>query len=204
MLHINPLEGVKFADKPLVCFRRNQNLRDLLGQTRISKGKVLRKKELKAGRCSPCLSRPDTKCCKHIISTRTFRGHAGDKEYKIFHRVNCKSKNVLYLGFCEKCNFKPYTGKCESQAMNKRINKHRNDAKKPDSISFDKHFLLPDHNFDRDCKFIIIEAIDNRNMTKEQIREMLLHREDFWMLKLKTLEPNGFNMSLNYPSNAWE
>ena len=54
------LESVKFAEKPLVCFRRNQNLHDLLGQTRISSGKVLQKKELKAGRCSPCLRRSDT------------------------------------------------------------------------------------------------------------------------------------------------
>ena len=201
-LRINQSESAKFAEKPMICFRRNRNLRDLLGQTRISDGKVLRKKELKPGRCSPCLSRPDTKCCKHIISTKTFSNRAGDKVYKIFHRVNCKSKNAIYLGFCEKCNHKPYVGKVESQGTNKRINKHRSDAKKPDSIPVDKHFLLPDHDFDRDFKLIIIEAVGNPNMTKEQTRETLLRREDFWIKKLKTLEPNGFNVSLNFPSDS--
>ena len=41
-------------------------------------------------------------------------------------------------------------GKCEDEAMNKRINKHRGNAKKADSISVDKHFLLPGHDFNRD------------------------------------------------------
>ena len=40
ILHINPTEGQKFVEKPLVCFKRNKNLRDILGQTRIKNGKV--------------------------------------------------------------------------------------------------------------------------------------------------------------------
>ena len=36
-------------------------------------------------------------------------------------------------------------------------------------------------------------------MTKEQIRELLLRREDIWTLKLDTLHPKCFNEKLNYP-----
>ena len=201
-LQINPVEGAKFTEKPLVCFRRNKNLRDIIGQTRISNGKVLRKKEHKPGRCAPCFGRADAKCCQHIISTKTFTNRTGEKVYKIFHRLNCKSKNVIYLGYCKKCNNKQYIGKCETQGMNKRLNTHRSDAKKSDSIPVDKHFLLPNHNFDRDFKLILIESIGNANMTKEQIRETLLKREDFWIRKLGTLEPHGFNIGLNYPNEA--
>ena len=71
--------------------------------------------------------------------------------------------------------------------MHKRMNKHRNDAKKMDSIPVDRHFLLPCNNFDQDFKLTIIELVGNPNMTKEQIRELLLRREDFWTLKLDTL-----------------
>ena len=42
-LQINPDERAKFDQKPVLCFRRNRNLRDILGQTKISKNKVVRK-----------------------------------------------------------------------------------------------------------------------------------------------------------------
>ena len=199
-LQINETEKEKFKEKPLVCFRRNRNLRDILGQTRISKNKVLRKKHRAIGRCAPCRSRPDTKCCRHVISTTYFTNQAGDKRFDIRHRVGCKTKNAIYLGFCMKCNRKQYVGKVEIQGTNKRINKHRNDAKKRDSIPIDKHFLEPGHKFDDDFKLIVIEEIEDRNMTKDQIRHTLLKREDFWIRKLNTLEPHGFNERLNFPN----
>ena len=84
--------------------------------------------------------------------------------------------------------------------MHKRINTHRSDAKKQDSIPIDRHFLLPDHHFDRDFKLTIIEEVTKLDLPKEQIRELLLRREDFWILKLDTLHPKGFNEQLNHPS----
>ena len=197
-LHINPTEKEKFKKKPLLCFRRNRNLRDILGQTKISNSKVVRKKEPTKGRCTPCRSRPDTKCCRHVISTSYFTNRTREKRYEIRHKVGCKTRNAIYLGFCSKCNERQYVGKVESQGTNKRINKHRNDAKRTDSISVDKHFLEPGHDFDRDFKLIVIEEISQRNMTKEQTRHLLLKREDFWILKLGTLEPHGFNDRLNF------
>ena len=99
-LMINPEIATKFPGKPLLCFRRNRNLKDMIGQTRISKNKVVKKKEKKIGKCSPCLRRPDTKCCKHLVSTSFFKNQSGNKRYKIFHNVNCKSKNAIYLVEC--------------------------------------------------------------------------------------------------------
>ena len=196
---INPAIATKFPQKPLFCYRRNRNLKDLLGQTRISKNKVVKKKEKLIGKCSPCLRRPDTKCCRHIVSTSTFQNRTGKRQYKIFHNVNCKSKNVINLAHCKLCNNKPYVGKCEEQMTHKRITKHRFVAKNTKSIPVDRHFLLPGHNFDSHFKLTIIEEITNQHMTKEKIRDVKMHREDFWILKLDTLQPNGFNEDLNYP-----
>ena len=67
-------------------------------------------------------------------------------------------------------------------------------------IQFNKHSLEPGHVFDRDFKLIVIEEIIQRNMTKEQMHHTLLNREDFWILKLGTLEPEGFNDKLNFPA----
>ena len=100
---------------------------------------------------------------------------------------------------CTMCNNKPYVGKCETQPMNERINSHRYDAKKPDSIPADKHFLTPGHNFNEHAKFTLIETVTRPNLTREQTTILLKKREDFWINKLETLAPNGFNEELNFP-----
>ncbi|MEO0684408.1 MAG: hypothetical protein AAFY76_05000, partial [Cyanobacteria bacterium J06649_11] len=51
--------------------------------------------------------------------------------------------------------------------------------------------------FNRDAKFIIIEQIGDTNQkSQEQISRIILQRENFWIVKLKTLTPNGFNQEL--------
>ena len=49
-----------------------------------------------------------------------------------------------------------------------------------------KHFQMPGHNF------------INMSLPKLKIPSLLEHREDFWILKLQTLSPQGLNISLNY------
>ena len=83
--------------------------------------------------------------------------------------------------------------------MNLRINGHRSDAKKIDKLAVDTHFSQAGHNFDRDAKFTIIEKIRKSNLQKEEMTNLLLRREDFWIKALQTIEPNGFNHGLNFP-----
>ena len=141
-------------------------------------------------------------CCRHIITTTYFTNRSGEARYDIRHRTNCKSKNAIYLGFCLKCNEKQYVGKVETQGTNKRVNKHRNDVNRPDSIAIDRHFSEPGHDFNCDFRIIVIEEVSKRNMTKEQMRNLLLRREDFWIVKLGTLHPGGFNDKLNFPNDT--
>ena len=198
-LGINPTVKAKFPEKPIVCYKRNRSLRDEIGQTTISNNKVIRRKKNTRGRCSPCMGRSDCMCCRHIIPTSHFTNSSGGTQFEIRHRTNCRSKNAIYLGFCLKCNTKQYVGKVETQGTNKRVNKHRNDVNRPDAISIDRHFSEEGHDFNRDFRIIVIEEISKKNLTKEQTRDLLLRREDFWILKLGTLEPHGFNEKLNFP-----
>lgn len=201
-LKINPETHEKFKEKPILCYKRNRNLRDEIGQTRLSRNRVVRKRAINKGKCSPCMGRSDCMCCRHIITTSYFTDRDGKRKYGIRHRTNCRSKNALYLGFCLKCNDRQYVGKVETQGANKRVNKHRNDVNREDSIAIDHHFQEPGHDFNRDFRLIIIEEITKRNLTKDQMRELLQKREDFWILKLGTLEPRGFNDKLNYPAES--
>ena len=204
ILQINENESRKFSEKPRLCYKRNRNLRDILGQTRIKNNKVVRRKEAPTkGRCTPCRGRADAKCCTHVVNTNVFTDKTGRKKFDIRQKTGCRSKNAIYLSWCDRCttNVRQYVGKLESQQANRRINKHRNDVKREDSIAIDKHFREPGHSFD-DFRMIIIEEINDKNMTKEQTRQTLLRREDFWVKTLGTLEPQGFNERLNFPSQA--
>ena len=86
--------------------------------------------------------------------------------------------------------------------MNRRVNKHRNDVRRPDGISIDKHFDDPEHDFNRDFRVIVIEEITKKDLSDEQMRDLLLHREDFWIRKLGTLHPEGFKDKLNFPGET--
>ena len=79
------------------------------------------------------------------------------------------------------------------------MNGHRSDAKKGDKLDVDTHFSQPGHNFDRDARFTIIEKIKKSNLQPEELTNLLLRREDFWMERLQTIQPNGFNKGLNFP-----
>ena len=205
ILQINSNESRKFAEKPRICYRRNRNLRDLIGQTKLTNGKIIRTKgkEKATGRCTPCRGRADAKCCSHVVNTNVFTDRSGRKRFQIRQRTNCRSKNALYLAWCDRCtDGRQYVGKLETQQCNRRINKHRNDVKRDNAIKIDQHFRSDGHSFD-DFRIIVIEEIEHQDtMTKEQIRLALLRREDFWVKTLGTLEPLGFDEKLNFPSQS--
>ena len=46
-------------------------------------------------------------------------------------------------------------------------------------------------NFNAQAKFTIIEEVYNKSLPKLKILSLLEHREDFWILKLQTLSPQG-------------
>ena len=198
LLGINDKISQKFEDKPMICYKRNPNLKQLIGSYKIENGKVMKRGIKTIGKCTPCFSKLGNKCCKQIKSTSTFKNRFSGKEYKILHRVNCHDRYVIYLLECRKCAGKAYVGKTEIP-MNHRMNGHRSDARRTDKLAVDTHFLEPDHNFERDAVFTIIEKISKSDLTKSQMTNLLQRREDFWILKLGTLADKGFNIELNFP-----
>ena len=197
-LSINSNIAPLFTDKPVIAFRRNRNLKQLLCKHKLHNNKPIIRKEKKLGRCQPCLSRANNKCCKQMANTNHFNRKNGRK-FNIYHNLSCESNNVIYLIECTLCNYKPYIGKSEP-ATNLRINNHRSDCKKQDSIPVDQHFPTPGHNFTAHARITLIEKLENTTyMTEEEVTTFLETREDFWMIKLDTLIPDGFNQALNYP-----
>ena len=88
-----------------------------------------------------------------------------------------------------------YVGKAET-AFNLRLNNHRKDTKKSNSILACKHFQEQGHNFNKHAKFIIIGKMINLHGSKEALREMLVVRENFWIQKVKTRVSFGLKQKL--------
>ena len=72
-----------------------------------------------------------------------------------------------------------YVGKSETP-FNIRLNNHRKDVKRSDSIPACQHFNNNRHEFNRDAKFTVIEQLRNtkhrsfnKNKTPERTRRLL-------------------------------
>ena len=196
LLQTNPKIAPTFTEKPIVAFKRNKNLKDLIGQTHLSRNMKITAKPRKMGSCSACLTRANNQCCKQIVSTKTFQSMKTKEIFNIYHHLNCRSRNVIYLGYCNICTNSQYIGKSEPPA-NLRFNTHRHEVSSPNAGAFDKHFNLPNHSYNKNAKFILIEQVKSPTGSKLSIRKLLEDREDYWMSKLQTITPNGFNDHLN-------
>ena len=85
-----------------------------------------------------------------------------------------------------------YVGKAET-AFNLRLNNHRKNTKKPNSILACKHFQEQGHNFNKHAKLIIIDKLVNLQGSKEALREMLVVTKNFWVQKLNALDSFGLS-----------
>ena len=65
--------------------------------------------------------------------------------------------------------------------FNLRLNNHRKDTKKLNSILTCKHFQEKGHNSNKNAKFVIITKLENLYSSKNKLREMLVMRENFWI-----------------------
>ena len=196
ILKVNPMFEKIFEKPPLLSFRRNKNLKDLIGSNVIENGKIKKRVTPKIkGKCSPCFSSKKNLCCNQIKDTTTFQSNQTKKIFDIYHNVNCKSKHIIYLLECLQCKIQ-YVGKSETE-FNLRINNHRKDVNNPCGIPASKHFSKPGHDFNHHAKFIIIEQLRNIDLSKEMITFRLKQRENFWIDKLQTFAPKGLNQEYN-------
>ena len=100
------------------------------------------------------------------------------------------------MGHCTLCHNSQYVGKSEPPAHH-RFNGHRSDVNSMKGCPFDHHFALPGHDFDKHARFVLIEQINDKDLTKLETRALLESREDFWIERLRTIQPHGHNDRYN-------
>ena len=200
ILQINTDLQPVFQTKPMIAYKRNKNLKEIIGGNTIVNSKVF-KRQLKDrnGKCKPCNGNKSSLCCKQVVNTTTFTSNQTKRTFKIFHQVNCKSNFIIYLLECTLCKLQ-YVGKSETP-FNLRLNNHRKDVKdinNSKAIPACTHFRKNGHDFNIHAKFTIIEQL-NQIKTKSQdyLKILLKQRENFWIKTLDTLTPKGLNQELN-------
>ena len=107
-------------------------------------------------------------------------------------------KSPPKLGLMKCILFKiQYVGKSKF-LFNLSLNSHRKDVNNPKAIPACHHFKIHGHNFMKRAKFTLKGQLTNiANVSKDTLRLRLKRREDFWIIKIETLDPKGINQELN-------
>ena len=142
-------------------------------------------------RCKTC---PKLNCSKNIkcsVTNRTFEVINPSGE-----NLNCHSQNLIYLLNCYFC-FTQYVGETVTP-LHIRMNGHRTSKEGCEHIINHSKHSCEGHNFT--CQ--ILEKLpgsgyDINGEVDENMTERRLERENFWILKFRTLFPYGLNEKLS-------
>ena len=117
------------------------------------------------------------------------------KTYQMFNQLNCKINYIIFLLKCLKFQ-KQYDGKSETE-FNIRLNNHRKNVTRKDSIPASNHFDTGGRKFNINAKFMLTEQLNQTNLDKSTLQKLLKIRGYFWILKLQNLHPKGINREFN-------
>ena len=118
-----------FSVEPIIAFRKNKSLKQLIGGSTIQNDKDIKKSSNKyEGKCTPYKSGIRSLCRYkthiHVVANKM----GGYLQFS----TNCKSDFVIYLLEYKKCHMQ-YVGKAETD-FSLRLNNHRKNAYKLDFI----------------------------------------------------------------------
>ena len=160
-----------FPQSPVVAYRRDANLQDILIHKKHNKQFFG-----KDHKCEPCGK--NCALCPYIHETNRFAGPDG-KEYTIRNYINCKSTNVIYAIFCKRCQKYVYVGETgdtlyQRQLLNLSMIRRRRD----DPVA--KHFFENHHNTG-DFSVVGLEKLFGSKEHRQT-------REKLWIKKIENLQ----------------
>ena len=172
-----------FPRAPFVSFRNPKTLRRSLVRAKVPQGDIT-KGTFQCGA-------PRCQTCSNLKVTDTFSRRHDGKQYKINFSFNCNSKGLIYLFNCKVCT-KQLVGVCTTK-WRERWNNYKDNSRKALNKAphmqpeLHSHFELPGHtSLTTDIEVTLIDKTD--------LREPKV-REKFWMSELRTLVPEGLNVS---------
>lgn len=196
---INSDTQLPFLDKrrPLLAYRRGQNLSDMLVVKDLKDDASLKQKTwlggpLKMGcfKCSGCLT------CSGMLQGTQFTHPRTGHRFNIKHRLTCTSDHVVYMAWCP-CGLY-YIGKA-STTYRERMNNHRSAIRLALSSGkadqpIPRHWLQQKHTVPQFRHMIIDHVPAPRRGGDRGLK--LLQKESMWIFKLDTVSPRGLNETL--------
>ena len=189
ILHQNYFEMIKdhphlkstFPEPPLLSFRRNKNLKDILVHSSLQYFTQYNKTvPCNHQSCLLCQSMSNTDTVKNPKSGLSFKTKGG----------NCCKSNIVYAAECTKHN--QLCIGFSTRELHLRFNNHRSEINCGKiTCELVKHFHDNGCDFRKDLRVYILE--DNLPLSKTCCEL----REDHRILKLKTKEPFGMNSYVN-------
>ena len=176
MIQDDPRLKEVFNQPPLIAYKRNRNLKDILIRSKVPNLNRRRSKRRLKGmkKCGKCATCPFVKEGTRIKSTKT------NFSKEINSSVDCSDSNVIYLIECTKSNCQEqYLGSTE-QDFRTRMSQHRgyvNNQKLEKATGY--HFNQKNHQIS-DMKMSIVEKIHKKD------RFYLLEREKYFIRKFNT------------------
>lgn len=177
LLHTSDRMKKAFQEPPIVAFRRDCNLQDILVHKKHNR-QFFRKENI----CAPCDAE---RCalCPYMIKASTFQDPVGNT-YKVRNNITCKSTNVVYAVFCRKCDAYVYVGETGDTLYQRHLlNLSRMRTRYSDPVA--DHFNSNGH----DASDFRVMGLEKLNGTTDYRRTM----ERLWKSKLRTYRPYGLN-----------
>ena len=169
-----------FRLPPLIAYRRDRNLRDILVRSRLravgltdSVGDRPLARPCGHGRC---------RTCAHLYQETTIQFPG--KTWHLRHPFSCNRRNLIYAIQCKRCQ-KQYVGET-GKTLHERFGYHLRNIENNEGTMVAKHFNEPTHRGIVDVEIAVLQFC----YTSKTIRK---YRESELILNLKTLAPRGLN-----------
>ena len=175
------------------AFRRAKNIKEILEKVDNSRNV----NGANAHGCFKCKGKCDL-CQNFLVESNFFTSCKTYRSYPIRQYVTCKSKNVVYLVTCNKCDLQ-YVGSTSNE-FKVRFRNHKSAMltnKKTCEAAI--HYNKEPHVLS-DVRFIILEEICNLNNSSNSVDQRQLTREAYWCAQLCTLQPHGLNKRVEFHS----
>ena len=182
ILQSDPETRSVFQHYPLVAYRRDRSLRDMLVHSRLQSNIQSHFGTVQCGR-SRCYT------CVHVLQTRTVSFPKA--KFVIKDSFTCESRNLIYAITCKRCN-KAYIGET-GKRLSDRFAQHLRDIRQCSGTPVATHFNETDHSGVLDVQVTAIRSCfsDDRSRFALENRFISLYG---------TLRPHGLNVLHSYAS----
>ena len=170
-----------FPAPPLVAYRRDTNIRDLLVHSRLLSSPV---NNTTPG-THPCC-KPKCAACRYISPITDIKGPKG--RFTVKRHFTCQSSNVIYAVICRQCSDRThflYMGE-SYRTMASRGDEHERAARLGYNTPVGNHFQQPGHCSDDFSIFCVWQNTDG--VAKRKFTEM------YFAHMLGTFSPSGMNI----------